>query len=265
MRTLAGQLLVIAFFSYVLSACTTNKKVVYFQDVPEDLHGKWVNFPLAQFEDPVIQPNDLMYISIQTLDPEVNPVISNANVATFPVAAGNSGTVNVPGYLVDKDGIVELSLVGKIKIAGLTTQQARDAIRAKASLYYKTPVVNIRFANFTVTVLGEVARPSTYVVSNEKIDVLQALGMAGDLTIYGQRDNVLVIREENGVKKATRVNLLNVKAFDAPFYLKQGDIVYVAPTKTKVASTDTRQIRNITIITSVLSLVIIIASRINFQ
>jgi polysaccharide export outer membrane protein len=146
-----------------------------------------------------------------------------------------------------------------------TTDQVRDAVRTKAAEFYKDPVVNVRFANFKITVLGEVTRPASYVMPNEKITLLDAIGAAGDLTIYGRRENILLIRDNNGNKEFIRFNLNDSKIFSSPyFYLRQGDVVYVEPNKSKVVSTDVAQVRRISIMATVLTLLIVVASRVKF-
>ncbi|WP_246197799.1 polysaccharide biosynthesis/export family protein [Chitinophaga agrisoli] len=223
----------------------------------------------AAFYAPVIQPDDILQVSIQTLDPAATALLNQQNTANWQVtgtpATGSSGSGGVSGYLVDKEGYVLLPLIGKVLVKGKTTDKVRDEIRDKAAEYYKDPVVNVRFANFKITVLGEVARPSTYVMPNEKVTLLDALGMAGDLTIYGKRENVLLIREKEGKKEFVRFNLNNSQLFTSPYYyLQQGDVVYVEPNKARIVATDAARLRTITIITSVTTLLAILISRIKF-
>ncbi len=236
------------------SSCSSVKNITYFENVPDSVKYKnafAVN--QAAYSDPYIQPNDILQISVQTLDPQVNNLMGAAQTTSFSTQAvatgGGSGVVS--GYLVDKNGFIELPLVGKLKVGGLTTSDARVAISKKASVYYKDPVVNVRFANFTITVLGEVNRPSQYVVPNEKVSVLDALGMAGDLTIYGKRENVLLIRDKNGIKEMVRFDLNNTALFSSPyFYLQQGDYLYVEPNKSKTATTDVAKTRTYSLLIS---------------
>ncbi len=169
------------------------------------------------------------------------------------------------GFLVDRDGNIELPLVKKIKVAGFTTSQAKEAIRQKAAIYYKEPVVNVRFANFYISILGEVNRPAQYTIPNEKATVLDAIALAGDMTVYGRRENVLLIRELDGKKYATRFNLNSSQVFENPyFYLRQGDVIYVEPNKARASVNDVRTVRNIGIITSIASVLIIAISRVQF-
>jgi len=250
----------------LISSCNSAKNITYFQNVPDSIYNRSYSTAVAQFSEPVIQPNDILQISILTLDPESNSVLTPANSGSFSVQAGAAtGAVpqTISGFMVDADGSIELPLAGKIKVAGLTTIQARDLIRSKIAVLYKEPVVSVRFANFTITVLGEVARPSTYVVPNEKISIIDAIGMAGDLTIYGKRENILLTRDSSGHKIFTRFNLNSSDIMQSPyFYLKQGDIVYVEPAKSKAATTDAARTRNITIGASIISLLIVLFSRI---
>jgi len=164
----------------------------------------------------------------------------------------------VTGFLVDKNGDIELSLVGKIKVAGLTTYEARELVREKVSAFYQKPNVQLRFANFKVSVLGEVSAPSTYTLPNEKVTIMDALSLAGDLTIYGKRDNILIVRDNNGKKEYARLNLNSSEIFNSPFYyLKQNDVVYVEPNKRKVSASNTAQIQTISVIASVLSVIVL--------
>lgn len=270
-RSVSPLILMASILMVLTSACTSTKNVTYFRDIPDSVKHKSID--QVAFSTPVIQIDDILQVNIQTLDPGSAGVLNQQNAASWPTNANNStpgtgasGTPgNVSGYLVDKDGNVVLPMVGKINVLGLNTSQARDKIQIEVAKYFKDPVVNVRFANFKVTVLGEVVRPSTYVMPNEKVTMLDAIGMAGDLTIYGKRENVLLIRDNNnGKKDFVRLDLTDSKFFTSPyFYLHQGDVIYVEPNKSKVASTDLTTVKRLTILTSVLTLLIVIASRIN--
>jgi polysaccharide biosynthesis/export protein len=249
------------------SSCGTDKKITYFKNIPDTVYNGARNIPSLGFSDPIIQPNDILQVSILTLDPQVNTVLTAGNTTSFAIQPGSSTSPVAPtpisGLLVDNQGTIELPVVGRIKVAGLTTSVAKDSIRSKVSLYYNSPVVNVRFANFSITILGEVARPASYVVPNEKVSILDAIGMAGDLTIFGKRENVLLIRDSLGQKQYVRFNLNSADMFSSPyFYLKQGDMIYVEPGKSKIASTDAVKTRNISLIATGISLLIVIFSRI---
>lgn len=262
----------VAFFALVIiSSCSTYKNTTYFMDIPDTLKASnGIAIPLAKYADPKIQAGDLLYVLIQTIDPRANNITGNTTGATFTTQATSTaapGTSTMPGYLVDKNGNIELALVGDIKISGLSTSEARDAIRKKAAIYYKDPVVNVRFANFTVSVLGEVRQPAQYTIPGERTTVLDAIAMAGDLTIYGKRENILLLREENGIKTPIRLNLNSSDILKSPyFFLKQNDVIYVEPNKAKVASNDYIKDRNtgyaISIATSLISIAIILLTRV---
>lgn len=262
-------LLMLVYISNVFSSCSSPKNITYFQDVPDTIQQKIVN--QATYLTPKIQVDDILQISIQTLDANSSALFNQQAGNGFPatgitsVSGQATQPANTNGYLVDADGNVMLPLLGKVYVKGKTTSDVRTQIQLKAAEYYKEPVVNVRFANFKITVLGEVTRPGTYVMPNEKVTLLDAIGMAGDLTIYGKRENILLVRDADGKKEFVRFNLNESKVFSSPyFYLQQGDMVYIEPNKSKVASTDATQVRRIAIFTSVLTLLVVIASRVNF-
>lgn len=257
------QAIIMALF---LLSCAAPKNITYFRDIPDTTKFKIIDQTV--YYTPLIQSDDILQVTIQTIDPASTASFNQQNTASWPIVSGGASTptgTGVSGYLVDREGYVVLPLVGKIAVKGKTTDMVRDDIRTKASEYFKDPVVNVRFANFKITVLGEVARPSTYIMPNEKVTLLDALGVAGDLTIYGKRENVMLIREKNNKKELIRLNLNNSDLFKSPYYyLQQGDVVYVEPNKSKIASTDVGKIRRITVIVSILSLVVVLATRIRF-
>lgn len=259
--------LILLSINGLFTACSTNKKITYFKNVPDTLSSA-MTIEHAPYADPKIQPNDIMQINIQTIDTKTSSELQGAPSPGLPAtsAANTSTGASAPiitGFLVDNEGDVAIPLVGKVKIAGLTTTEARDLITKKVSVYYREPVVNVRFANFSITVLGEVTRPGTYTISNEKVSLLDAIGIAGDLTIYGKRDNVMLIREENNSKTFMRFNLNSDDIFRSPYYyLRQGDVVYVEPNKarTKLGVTDPTRDRMLTIGITALSLLVAIFS-----
>lgn len=256
----------VGIISIIGCSCSTNKKISYFKDIPDSVFLQARNIQTTSFEDPLIQPNDILQVSILTLDPQINNVLTTSNTASYTVQPGNSSSnaaaSSITGYMVDKNGMIELPMVGKIKVSGMSSIEVRDAIHEKVSVYYNKPVISVRFANFSITVLGEVTKPATYVVPNEKISVLDAIGMAGDLTIYGKRENVLLIRDSLGQKQSVRFDLNSSKMFSSPyFYLRQGDVIYVEPSKSKVAASDASKSRSIALVASGLSLLIVLFSR----
>lgn len=251
---------------FFLSSCTVYKNVPYFTDFPDT--ARKTSVKTLPFKSPVIKPDDLLSITIETVDADITRLLNSANAIAQTTNLPNSvNQQTIPGYLVDKNGEIELPFVGKLKLEGYTTIEARDTITAAISQYIKSPIVNIKFANFKVTVLGEVLKPSTYIMPTEKVTVFDALGQAGDLTIYGRRENILVIRDTlNNQKNMMHLNLNSKNIMSSPyFYLQPNDVVYVEPNKSKAASTDAARNRTITIIASLTSLLIVFFSRVTFK
>lgn len=214
-----------------LASCANLKKATYFHEIPDSEF-------ISDFENlnPVLKENDLLSISVSSLNPDATQVFN-------PVYNSNTSETNqngAPEYLIDDDGYIRFPFMGKIKAAGMTKQQLREEITGELveRQLLVEPIVNIRHLNFRVSVMGEVQNPSLVTIPSEKVSLLEALSLAGDLTIYAQRDNVLLIREENGVKKLSRIDLTSDDIFNSPnYFLKPNDIIYVQPNRSKVAST----------------------------
>ena len=262
-HVLKGQL----FFLFItagivfLSSCKATKTVPYFADFPDS-----INRPTAiktvPFKNPVIQPDDILSITLQTIDQVVSAPVNSANSTT----GGTGSGAQASGYLVDKNGQVELPFIGKIKLSGLTISEAQDAVRVAADKLFNNPIVNVRLVNFKVTVLGEVNSPSSFTMPNEKVTIFDAIGLAGDLTITGKRENVLLVRDSTGdYRQMVRLNLNSKDIMKSPyFYLQPNDMIYVSPTRDRIVSSDVLTTRRITLITSslsIVSLLIILISR----
>jgi polysaccharide export outer membrane protein len=263
---------VVIIIVFTLNSCSTIKNYKYFEDISDT--AKITRLANSYYKEPIIQVDDILYILIQTADPLggnlINAVNTPAGSTTpytniFSSTGGVSSNQSVVyGYLVNKKGFVTIPVLGDVQVSGFTTAQARDLILEKATVFYKSPSVIVRYANFKITILGEVQRPGTYTVPNEKINLLDALGYAGDLTIYGDRTNLLLFRRQvDGSTIAYRLNLNNSEIFKSPnFYLQQNDEIYVTPTKAKITSSDAAQARNITVITSALTVLVVLLTRI---
>lgn len=212
-----------ALLSYV-SSCVPAKKVVYFHNLKEDstYPAELVQKGAAHFTDPKILPNDILAITVQT---------EAQNESNAPTAVGtSSGSSDISGFLVDKDGFVQYALIGYIKVGGLTTSEAGELIKQKAKEYYKNPVVNVRIINFEITVTGDVGKPGKFTVPSEKANIIDAIAMTGDLNITAKRDNILLARTEGDETKFVRLDLTSSEIFNSPyFYLRQRDIIYVEP------------------------------------
>lgn len=211
----------------ILSSCASKGDVVYFQNA-----GSFETLVDKNSFTPKFKVDDLVSIHISTLDPEVS-----APFNLFRGAAEGGIRPEQVDYLIDKEGEIDFPVIGKIKIAGLSPEETRVLLRDRLSEYLRDPIINIRLKNFTVTVLGEVNRPGTYPINGERISILEALGFAGDLTIKGQRENVMVIRDFDGTKVYTRIDLTRKEALNSPvYYLTQNDLVYVEPNQSAITS-----------------------------
>lgn len=215
-------------------ACNSTKKVVYFNNIQDsELPAGVENI------EPLIQKNDLLSISVSSLNPEATKIFNTPNVTDSEAPDFSGRATSVSGYLVNSEGYIQFPILGNIKAVGLTKRQLKDNL-TKSLIDRKLlvdPIINIRYLNYRVTVLGEVAHPTVVNAPNEKITLLEALGLAGDLTIYAKRSNVLVIREVNNKKIIKRINLNSTELFSSQYYyLQPNDIVYVEPDKAKVAT-----------------------------
>jgi polysaccharide export outer membrane protein len=255
------------FFLYLIlivsfSSCVNQKQIAYFQKGV----GQSDTINVSKAYIPTIQSGDILGIYVSSLNAAAssffNPFAQVATSGDNAAVQGNLSTNQntTQGYLVDITGAIELPLLGSLKVAGLNTVEAKDMIKERLTKYLKEPTVNVRFLNYKVSIMGEVVRPSVYVIPNEKITLPEALSMAGDMTIYGKRDNVLIIRDNNGKKEFNRVDLTKRDIYNSPYYyLHANDIVYVEPAKGRIAQTDkTYQI--IPIVLSALSFVAILLS-----
>lgn len=244
----------------IFSSCAPQKDIAYFKDLAGTSSKELEN--ISKFEEPTIQSDDILSVNIFTLNPQSGAVVNQASAT--PSLGGNTNsalTSQATGFLVDKNGEIEISVLGKVKVAGLTTYEAREIIRKKAAAEFKQANVQVRFANFKVTILGEVNSPAPYTFPNEKVTILDALSSAGDLTIYGRRDNIMVVRNQNGKKEVGHLDLGSSEIFSSPyFYLKQNDFIYVEPNKAKASVNNADRVQAFGIITSVATVLILAIS-----
>lgn len=240
----------------LLSACTSKKKLKYFDG---ELKQSQTD---VKFNNPIFRKDDLLSITVMGMDPESVLPFNMPVSQQFATNVGgySQGAPTPPGYLIDGAGEIDFPVIGKIKLAGLTRTEAVELLKSKLSAYVAKPNVNIRILNFKVTVLGEVKNPGTFTIPNERVTLLEAIGIAGDLLITGVRKNVLVIRDEDGKKTETRIDLTTTEVFNSPvYYLQQNDVVYVEPNRAKMNSSVVNA-ANIGIAVSVLSLLITMAT-----
>ena len=216
---------------FILSSCGSNKDDIYFQDIDISSASK----SRVNYNTP-IKSDDMLTISVSALDQiAVRPF--NLPVATFTGTSGVIGREVLQNYLVDRKGNIDFPVLGTIKLAGLNRIQATTLLKDMLKEYIKDPIVVLRIINFKVTVIGEVARPGSFTIPNERITILEAIGLAGDLTIHAKRNNILVVREKQGKKTYIKVDMTSADVFNSSgYYLEQNDLVYVVPNKSKVKS-----------------------------
>ncbi len=239
MRRLNKRNLWLLLLPFLLTACQSYKKVPYFQNV------EVVNEAEQQEKlyDAKIMPKDLLTIVVSCTNPELAIPFNltvNAGIAVSTSSYVTTQPVLQP-YLVDNEGNINFPVLGELKLGGLTKREAEQLIIDKLKPYMKeTPIVTVRMVNYKISVIGEVMRPGTFTISNEKVNLLEALAMAGDMTVYGLRDNVKLIREDaNGIQQIVTLDLNKAETILSPYYwLQQNDIVYVTPNKAKARNSD---------------------------
>lgn len=246
----------------LLSGCSSSKNIPYFQNIDQ------VSLESSRgLYDARIMPKDMLTITVITTDPKAAAPF-NLSVQSSLNSSGQfgGGSGSLQGYLVDNDGNINFPVIGKLHVVGLTKTQCQELIRQKVAPYLsasENPVITVTMASYRVTVTGEVGRPGVIPVTTEKMSVIEALAQAGDLTIYGKRENVMLIREDtDGQKEVHRLNLNDAELINSPYYyLQQNDIIYVEPNRVKaknstIGSSTTLWFSFVGIVTSVASLVL---------
>ena len=230
------------FLLFLFSSCGSKRDIVYFQNLEKASEEMYARENI-EF-DAVIMPNDNLFITVSTSSPNQKSVdIFNSTLLTRGTTLSNS-ILDVMGYLVNQKGNITFPLVGDIKLAGLTKKQAVEKLENAIRPYLEgaSPIITLRFLNYKISILGEVSRPGVYTVTDERITIPQALALAGDLTIYGDRHHIQLIRMERGHKQTYLFDLTTPDIFFSPqYYLLQNDILYVAPNSTKAGSSTYNQ------------------------
>lgn len=232
---------------FLITSCVSKKKIVYLQ-------GNQNFGNVSNNYEPLIQRDDILYINISTS--EVSASIP------FNLDAQNTGTTTSSNFalqkqtfLVDSFGNIDFPVIGSVSVAGYSLNDIKNILKTKLSAYLINPVINIRILNFKVTVIGEVNKPGEISVNSQRLTLLEAIAQAGDLTLYGKRDNILLIRDFQGIKTSTRIDITNADFVNSPYYyLDQNDVIYVEPRKSKIDSTTFGS--NLTTIASLLGFVI---------
>ena len=256
MKTHKLNVIVILMILY-LNSCATRKDLVYFQDEPLE---KVSSDKFSEPKQLTYKANDILSINVSALDPETVkpfnlPVVSNN---TLDVMSPN-GAIQNQSYLVDYNGNIDFPVLGKLKVAGMTRTELTDYLTNEIKTYAKDPIVNIRLANFTITIIGEVSQPGTFTIQDERITLLEALGMAGDLTIFGKRNNILLIRETEGKKRFAKIDLTSISTVNSQvYYLQQNDVIYVEPNRARIRSSTFNQ-NNTVLLSAIGTLTTIVA------
>lgn len=231
--------LLLLIFAAISTSCTSTKKVVYFNDLTDSTAFEAVKAAKVVFEN-TIQKNDQLWITVGGSNLDDLSVLNSGNGLGIGGGNGNIGTSGsgaIIGYLVESDGKIKIPFAGKVQAEGLTRLQLENNLTELFKDYTRNPVVNVRFLNYSYSILGEVNRSGRYIMQTERATVLDAISQAGDLTDLGRRENITVIREENGERKIGKLNLLSKDIFNSPyFYLRNNDIVYVEPVKARFIS-----------------------------
>ncbi|MDR1097005.1 MAG: polysaccharide export protein [Tannerella sp.] len=242
----------VSFLILLLSSCSTPKGVVYFQDA-----GNYKAYKNVEKYEVYIHQDDLLAIMVNSQATEA-ALPFNLPMASYYVGGDSYGQQRVLGYLVDKEGTIDFPILGKLQVEGLTRNQLRDLVKEKLKDgLLKDPIVTVNFLNFKVSVQGEVNQPGSFNITGERITLLEALSMAGDLTIYGRRDRVAVIREFKGQRTILYHNLSSTEIFQSPcYYLQQNDIVYVEPNKRRIQQSNINQNNSVGVWLSIVSVLL---------
>lgn len=244
----------------MLNSCSSYKRIPYFKNIEEvDLSES------RGLYDATIMPKDLLAINVSTVNPDAAKPF-NITINDGTTTGGGEGLASTRGFLVDNSGNINFPVIGKIHVQGLTKGQCEDLIQKKIQPYMaksENPIVTVRMSSFRVTVIGEVGGSRVIPVTTEKMSIIEAFAQAGDLTVYGKRDNILLIREDaNGEKSYHRLNLNDANIINSPYYyLQQNDVLYVQPNNTKarnstIGSSTTLWFSIIGFLTSMASLVV---------
>lgn len=253
-------LLLITLFCF---SCTSYKNVPYFQDLNVDSVR---TERIGNYTPLLVQPGDLLAIHVNSLNNEqdlrINYNLDKQN-GMSSISVDRPGENAVFGYLVDLDGNIKLPFLGNVKVSGYSTTQISTILEDQLAIYLSKPVVSVRLQNFKVSVMGDVKNPGTYSSNNERLTITEALSLAGDLNTTGIRQNILLIREENGNREYVKIDLRSKNTITSPyFYLKNNDVIYVQPNKEKVLGSDST-LQKFALVLSALSIVAIFITRVN--
>lgn len=251
---------VFLFFLLIMASCRTGKDLALFQDLNNEETDKTQEVRVAAFDPLRLQTDDQLQIVISSISPEAQQLF---NLMGSAVITGERNTTqNIQSvYTVSPSGNITIPVIGEVNVAGFSTDEAKAEIKKAVNEYLKDAVISVTLINFRVTVMGEVNRPSSFQVAGEKINVLEAIGMAGDLTVFAKRSNIKVIRKAGDKVEVAHLNLNNSSVMRSPFYnLRQNDVVLVEPGKRKGLQAEGLNII-VPATTSIISLIIVALSR----
>lgn len=266
MKNLVPKLLFVILTFILFTACNASKEIPYLIDAGKVAVLNDSDIP-APISDPVFQVGDLLVITVNANTPEAAspfnlPLVPAGSTSYNPSSVQISSYVsagNLQNFLVDTKGDIVMPIIGKIHVAGMTKSGLTQALKAKIYPRYikEEPIILIRFANYNVSVLGEVARPGSFIIPNEKISIFEAIALAGDLSIYGRRDNVLLIREGVSGRETIRLDLRDKRLVNSSYYfLQQNDVLYIQPNEPKSRSSalSTAEVLSVSLVGTLISL-----------
>jgi polysaccharide export outer membrane protein len=236
MKLIKINLILFSLIYFCLSSCVKPKDVIYFST---DKFDSTKN--LAQHFDIKIQKNDILDVQISSLNQKANELFKTDEMTVSSFVNYSSGIPVKGGYLVDKSGKITLPFIGQFTVDGRYRNDVINDITSKLEEYLIDPIVSISITNFKITVIGEVKTPGTFSIPNEKFNIIQAIGIANDLTLSGNRKKIILIREENNLRKEFEIDLTKKDLFDSDyFYVRQNDIIYVPPSINRLTNTNTQ-------------------------
>ena len=250
------------FLGAMLSSCSSVKSITYFRGQSELDTARYTTLATIKPIAFKIQPDDVLAVVVNSLSEESNLIFNSLNtnsvaMVNYPGAGGGSQPL---GYLVDSTGAITLPLVGKIKLAGMTVDEADGFIKDKLSRYIKEPTVNVRTLNHKFTVIGEVTRPGVFNLIDNHTTLPEVIGIAGDLTVYGRRDNVMLIRTVNYKREIIKLDLTSRQVLNSPYYfIRNNDVLYVESRAGKITSTD-RTLQLLPIFFGITSTILVLVS-----
>lgn len=255
--------LVLALMALASSSCVTQQKMAYFKQV-DATSADSINARYQPAVEPQIIIGDQLFITVAAQDADAAaPFNLPTQVFMTPGSETATTTPSLQYYTVDPEGNINFPILGKLHVAGLRKSEAVRLLTERLSSSLRDPIVNIQFLNYQVTVMGEVNRPGNFKIADERVTILDALAMAGDLTPYGQRHNVLITRENNGKLEFARINLNEAGIFTSPYYfLQQNDVVYVEPNKVRALSSQNISLY-LSMVTTLASMATVIVSVVN--